>query len=286
MPRNRRDNIQRDCTTIKQRLYALLDGALPPQEERSVRAHLQNCVSCNSEWTTIRHTEIALQSAREALPSAGDLSAGFYAKLAQAQNPPRRSLFKTGWFVAVPTMAMGVCAFLLLRPHTETPLVIPRPISSAPSATETARVPPSKKVGSPTMLGENILPELPKRNAFRNTKNAVIVANVPQTHKNHASTTFFRSLQLSVTADSRGLSLGRYNESERANLRLAEARVLSENPKGGDIDIEVVDTERGFESKNRVLSEEVESNGIRTVTIDETETASRVETVSFQEQPE
>lgn len=277
-----------DCATAQESLYALLEGALSPQEEKVVRGHITACASCGHEWNAIRSVEQALLSARESLPSAGDLSAGFYAKLAQEQKPFHQPRLWKRWSIAVPAMALGVLAIMLYHPQSDlSDLQVAHSTAPKPSP-QLAQAPPKKSPIEITRQGS--------------TMGVHSVTFMDRTK--HKSMIASRSLSSQVSGmwDQRspavtGLLLGDYKRApardtenrfyyRQAGLQLASTNLPASDPTSSQIEIEVVDTERGFESKNRVESEETLKDGVRTVTIDESDTTPRVETLVFQESSE
>lgn len=108
------------CAWVQDRLFAYLDGDLAPGEMPAVRAHLDACRACRREIAIARQTEQALTSASATLPQAGDLRAGFYARLAASETTRRR---RPDWRLAAPAFAALLLAALaaprLLAPrHT------------------------------------------------------------------------------------------------------------------------------------------------------------------------
>lgn len=136
-----------ECARAEAALHAQLDGAEANLPE-AVRRHLDLCESCRRQARALHSAESALLSAHAALPSPGDMSAEFRARLTAAQ-PPR---IAASTRVLVPALgaAVALAAVSLLSmhaPYTETRVKIAsvpdraqtqvadgRPIEPAPAA--------------------------------------------------------------------------------------------------------------------------------------------------------
>ena len=75
-----------DCSWMKLQVLNYLDGALDPVQNSRAEKHLNSCASCQAELLLFKKAEASLQSARFAIPEAGDLRPGFYLKLAESQR--------------------------------------------------------------------------------------------------------------------------------------------------------------------------------------------------------
>src|SRR5581483_637885 len=107
------------CAAVQARLFDYLDGELPAVEQEPIRAHLEVCAACRREAALCRQAERALESARNAVPSPGDLRADFYARLAASEQTAARRAWLS-WKVAVPALAACALAALLIRPAPHT----------------------------------------------------------------------------------------------------------------------------------------------------------------------
>lgn len=120
------------CGWVQARLFDYMDRELDATEQRKMQAHLENCSFCQAELRQSRQSEMALANALAAVPSPGDLSAGFYARLAASQAP-RRPVF-AGWRLAVPALAVCLLGLVLWRTHAGSPVSIgpPPAVSTKP----------------------------------------------------------------------------------------------------------------------------------------------------------
>src|ERR1051326_3005986 len=100
------------CGWVQARLFAYLDGELNPSEQQKAQVHLEECAACRAELQQCRQAEMALTTALESVPPAGDLRDGFYARLAASQ--PSRPSFG-GWRLAAPALAFGLLALVVWR---------------------------------------------------------------------------------------------------------------------------------------------------------------------------
>ena len=100
------------CERMQSRLIAYLDGELTDQERQAVQAHLDGCSICQNEMTVLQSSEQMLMQAQQTLPLAGDLRAGFYARLEEENRlSRRRPIGKFDWRVAVP--ALAACGLII-----------------------------------------------------------------------------------------------------------------------------------------------------------------------------
>jgi hypothetical protein len=113
------------CTEVQAREWDFVEGSLPPSERAAIQAHLEGCALCRRELADCQGAAAALLSASTQIPPAGDLRAGFYARLAAQQRQPRRY----GRPVALSALAVGILALALVRPafrpHVAPPVGVP-----------------------------------------------------------------------------------------------------------------------------------------------------------------
>ena len=124
------------CDWVQARLWDYLDGTLNAADRDRMQTHNHSCPTCERELQAVRSSEMALNGAVGAAPAAGDLRAGFYAKLAASEAKPHRSR-GFGWTLAVPALAVGVLAVVLWRPVAEPNtsgerLLVEKPLAIAP----------------------------------------------------------------------------------------------------------------------------------------------------------
>ncbi|HZO91688.1 MAG TPA: anti-sigma factor [Chthonomonadaceae bacterium] len=139
-PDRKRAPLPATCAAVQAQILDYLDGELPAAPMQQVQAHLDRCAACRQEADLFRDSERALTSALSAVPPAGDLRADFYARLATSQARRTRRQRWLSWSLAVPALAVGLLAVLLLRPH---PSPAPPRIAVVPSK------PPSLLVRAP-----------------------------------------------------------------------------------------------------------------------------------------
>jgi len=110
------------CADVRAREWDFVEGTLPISERVAVQTHLDACELCRKAMTLCRSAEDALLSAATHIPAAGDLRAGFYARLATQQRPARRYGRP---MIALSALAAGVLAVALIRPAFHTPSTSP-----------------------------------------------------------------------------------------------------------------------------------------------------------------
>jgi len=110
------------CADVRAREWDFVEGTLPISERAAVQTHLDACESCRKAMTLCRSAEAALLSASAHIPAAGDLRAGFYARLAAQQRPARRY---SRPMIAFSTLAAGMLLVALIRPALHTSSVSP-----------------------------------------------------------------------------------------------------------------------------------------------------------------
>ncbi|MCW3054506.1 MAG: hypothetical protein JWN14_3676 [Chthonomonadales bacterium] len=101
------------CADVRAREWDFVEGTLPIPERAAVQTHLDACESCRTAMTLCRSAEDALLSASAHIPAAGDLRAGFYARLATQQRPMRRYGRP---MIALYALAAGLLVVALIRP--------------------------------------------------------------------------------------------------------------------------------------------------------------------------
>ena len=177
------------CTDVRAREWDFVEGALPLDERTAVQTHLNGCEACRSEMTLCRNAEKALVSATAHIPAAGDLRAGFYARLSAEQRQPRR----IGRPVALSALAASLLALALIRPMLR-PHVAPPTESPASTTALSAPV----NLASPAPAQPTIA-EREHRPFHRNTDVAKIEADRMRTsgpsaalHSARASSTLRR----------------------------------------------------------------------------------------------
>ena len=126
MPQNIRGNAGMSaaltCADVRAREWDFVEGALPIPERAAVQTHLDGCESCGKAMTLCQSMEDVLLSASAHIPAAGDLRAGFYARLATQQRPAHRYGRP---MIALSTLAVGIMAVALIRPAIHTSSVSP-----------------------------------------------------------------------------------------------------------------------------------------------------------------
>ncbi len=113
----------RICRHVQGRMALFLDGELSAREAQDVARHIAGCASCRREQEQWRQAEQSLAGAKRQIPSAGDLRAGFYARLADAPTT-RRSQWRINWRLAVP--ALAACGLAIGWLTTSRPPVSPQ----------------------------------------------------------------------------------------------------------------------------------------------------------------
>lgn len=141
------------CARLQSRLLAYLDGDLTDQERHSVQAHLDVCAMCQRELKSCQSSEQMLTQAQQMLSPAGDLRAGFYARLA-AEDHSNRNKFgsKTKWLLAFPALAACGLVIGLLDGRFRVPA---SPVTSANLSGNNVAVTPSSEKNSIAFWTEN-----------------------------------------------------------------------------------------------------------------------------------
>jgi len=179
-------------------------------------------------------------SAREAIPSAGDLSAGFYQKLEQQQRKPVR---RFRWLVASPAFAMLVLGVLVWqgKERQSTPsLTSPAStiVANAPAPTKTLVKPDNTEVAS----------------SDTSTEEAPLLSEVAVPPTVRAKATHHHVVKLLKEAKSPVV-----------------VAMLNDTPPPDGVDLVVTDNERGFENRVHIEGEDTSKHGVRTVTIEDEE---------------
>ena len=277
MSHNLRANSFALCAWTQDRLFLLLDGALEPHEENQISAHLETCNACKAAWQTTCHTEHTLLAARENLPKPGDLSVGFYAKLAQT---PARSRLQFHYFAAPALAAMLLGVFLWRPTGTQNSIASLSTINrDEKEMAQTSPLAPQKDLPKPVEKPRKIAKKPPVSSLFRKpTRLITSTKPAPKAEPNWLKSGGSGTLASAVTSP-------RSAQDSRRFALVLEATAPRDMAPSSEMEIEVTDTERGFESKTRT-SEEFETNGTRTVTIEESEPTPRIETLLLREEQE
>lgn len=102
-----------DCSQCRERLYALYDGELSPEEEQAMHEHLQACAECQTVWQQITEM-LGLLHNMEPVTVPEDFRANLMRRLQQEhQAEIREARRKTFWSIPWRAMA-GVAAALVL----------------------------------------------------------------------------------------------------------------------------------------------------------------------------
>lgn len=113
----------RICRHVQGRMALFLDGELSAREAQDVARHIAGCTSCRREQEQWRQAEQSLAGAKRQIPSAGDLRAGFYARLADVPTA-RHPQSRINWRLAVP--ALAACGLAIGWLTTSRPPVSPQ----------------------------------------------------------------------------------------------------------------------------------------------------------------
>lgn len=103
------------CDWTQERMFAYVDGSMDAKERVSVQLHLDGCLNCQQELALVRRSEEALASAPFAIPAPGDLRAGFYAKLAEAETARAPRPYRGQWGVALSACFVLLFAVVVWR---------------------------------------------------------------------------------------------------------------------------------------------------------------------------
>jgi hypothetical protein len=144
------------CTSVQARLFDYLDGDLPLAEIEVIRAHLDACAVCGREEALSRHSEQALTSALSAVPPAGDLRAGFYARLAASNQAASAWPRWAGWCVAVPSLAAVLLAAFFVRGVLSPSRSLSPTRPELPNIPQTVRQPSADAFNAERNTGERI----------------------------------------------------------------------------------------------------------------------------------
>ena len=187
-----RGNAPCSCDWVQARIWDYLDGTLNIADREQLQAHNTACPACERELQAARRSEIALSGAVGMAPAAGDLRAGFYAKLAASEAKPRPSR-RFGWAIAVPALAAGLLAVVLWRPVSvhnapgehlpvdKSTAAMPRPVKPPIAQTDVSRhivvknITPLHAQNLPSAVSNSPSPE-----RLKLSKPALIVRLTPQ----------------------------------------------------------------------------------------------------------
>ncbi len=234
----------RSCAETQEQFFLQMEGLLSLIQEATLQAHLDSCDACQREWSQYRLLESQLRSAHEAIPAPGDLSVGFYQKLAQERI---RTAPRFRWFIALPTFATAMLALVFWQAASrQTNQTLVTPIEIGKGAISTSN------------------------NRFSPLKPSEDVAHVPTPSLDRAldAPTLVRVHGVSLRRKHTGFAK-RNNAPPVARQPVVLALATSQEPPLEGVDLVVTDDERGFESKVHIGGEETERHGVRTVTIDD-----------------
>jgi len=208
------------CADVRAREWDFVEGTLPISERVAVQTHLDACESCRKAMTLCRSAEDALLSASAHIPAAGDLRAGFYARLATQQRPARRYGRP---MVALSALAAGVLVVALFRPAFHTPSASPassgRTVAASSSLGQPAfaPMPPSDEAAAPPHAFNHVF-GLTEAQLDRLLASEDVKSITPQRHRK----TFHRTVSAAIIAGvHRRLMFGRnttYNRSKESAL--------------------------------------------------------------------
>lgn len=231
------------CEEAREQFFSQMEGLLSPEQEAALRTHIHSCEACQREWSQYRLLESQLRAAREAIPAAGDLSAGFYQKLARE----RRKVAPRPLRVFAPAFATAALAIVLWQTTNrhgvrtvETPLATQGGLSKNPTQ------------DAPPALNENDVAYLLAPSDAEE--------NAPPALKNANRQSVVRSKRDPFAAKVR---------NKTTVQPIVVASLNSEQTSLEGVDLEVKDDERGFESKVHIGGGDALSRGVRTVTIND-----------------
>ena len=91
------------CRGARQRFSPYLDGDLPPEDERAVAAHLEECGACARHWRSLRAVLAVLSAAPRLTPSDG-IAARVMDRLELERRGPGLALLFRPFWAARPLM--------------------------------------------------------------------------------------------------------------------------------------------------------------------------------------
>ncbi len=103
------------CRRVQEQIPALSDGSIPEQKRYAIERHLVACHECSIAYADYQRVEQVLDTARFALPPAGDLLPGFIARIeAQSVAKPVSRIGtkrrRITYALAAPAFALGTAA--------------------------------------------------------------------------------------------------------------------------------------------------------------------------------
>lgn len=98
------------CNTVHKKLSAYLDGEMSGTEMQSIRSHIHNCRTCQTELDSLKSVQMVLRG----LPASPEPSLSLQTTIAQNLVAEKRSYLRLGLLIAVPTIALAV--FIYHRP--------------------------------------------------------------------------------------------------------------------------------------------------------------------------
>jgi len=239
------------CAEAQEQFFYQVEGLLSLKQEAVLQAHLDSCERCRYQWNQYHLLESQLCLAHEAIPAPGDLSAGFYQKLAQERKVSTSSRLR--WFITLPTFATAMVAIVLFQtvnhqanPTTPTPLRSEKVVSVL-----------SKNV-APSSVSGNEIANMPTQSSTSEQSRSVSLKGrgyrALSRHK-HTIVSLAKTVTLPMTA----------------KQPVVLAMLNDQRPPLEGVDLEVTDNERGFESKVHIGGEDLGNHGTRVVTINDEE---------------
>ncbi|MCX6382247.1 MAG: zf-HC2 domain-containing protein [Armatimonadetes bacterium] len=238
------------CAEAQEQFFYRVEGLLSLKQEATLQAHLDSCERCRYQWNQYRLLESQLCLAHEAIPAPGDLSAGFYQKLAQERKV---STPRLRWFITLPTFATAIVAIVLFQTvnHQANPIT-PMPLRSEKGVSVL-----SKNV-APSFVSGSEIANMPTQSSASEQHRSVSLKGgghrALSRHK-HAIVSLATTVTLPMTA----------------KQPVVLAMLNDQRPPLEGVDLEVTDNERGFESKVHIGGEDLGNHGTRVVTINDEE---------------
>jgi hypothetical protein len=109
------------CRSVRHKLTAHIEDALPPDERAQVDEHLSTCAQCRAEMAALVRAEKALRQLA-AIETAPELTADLHHRL--ASRPPVRRF--TWVWAGAGVIVIAVAIMVLEWPHSKAPMPRPR----------------------------------------------------------------------------------------------------------------------------------------------------------------